>query len=69
MELVFIRKTNTNSLPAPTDLTKNPYRKKNTFLKDATQKSARVVQWGIAIEFVPREPIFEKCYLRDKGGC
>jgi hypothetical protein len=40
-----------------------------SFFKDATQKSARVVQWGIAIAFVPREPIFEKCsHLREKGG-
>jgi hypothetical protein len=44
--------------------------KSNTdFFNDATQKSARVVQLGIAIEFVPREPIFEKCpHLREKGG-
>jgi hypothetical protein len=28
-----------------------------------------VVQWGIAVEFVPRRPIFEKCpHLREKGG-
>ena len=39
------------------------------FYKDATQKSARVVERGIAIEFQPREPIFEKCsHLREKGG-
>ena len=64
-----IGKSNTNNLPAPTDLTENPYLKKNLFFKDATQKSARVVQWGIAIKFVPREPIFEKCpHLREKGG-
>jgi hypothetical protein len=44
-----IGKSNTNNLPAPTDLTDNPYGKKNLFFKDATQKSARVVQWGIAI--------------------
>jgi hypothetical protein len=32
------------------------------------QKSARVVRCGIPIEFVPREPIFEKCsHLREKG--
>jgi hypothetical protein len=62
-------KSNTNNLPAPTDLTENPYGEKNLFFKDATQKSARVVHWGIAVEFVPREPIFEKCpHLREKGG-
>jgi hypothetical protein len=28
-----------------------------------------MVQWGIAIEFVPWSPIFEKCpHLREKGG-
>ena len=28
-----------------------------------------MVQWGIAVEFVPRRPIFEKCpHLREKGG-
>ena len=43
--------------------------KKNPFYKDATQKSAFVVQWGIAVELVPRRPIFEKCpHLREKGG-
>ena len=64
-----IGKSNTNSLPAPTDMTKNPYGKKTLFFKDATQKSASVVQWGIAVEFVPRRPIFEKCsHLREKGG-
>jgi hypothetical protein len=45
----------------------NPYM--NFFFKDATQKSARVVPMGIALEFEPREPIFEKCsHLREKGG-
>jgi hypothetical protein len=64
-----IEKSNTNNLPAPADLTENPYGKKTFFFKDATQKTARVVQWGIDIEFVPREPIFEKCsHLREKGG-
>jgi hypothetical protein len=62
-------KSNTNNLPAPTDLTENLYGKKNLFFKDATQKSARVVVCGIAIELQPREPIFEKCpHLREKGG-
>ena len=28
-----------------------------------------MVQWGIAIEFEPWRPIFEKCsHLREKGG-
>jgi hypothetical protein len=33
------------------------------FLNDENifQKSARVVPWGIAVKFEPREPIFEKC--------
>jgi hypothetical protein len=56
-----IGKSNTNNLPAPTDLTENPYGKKNLFFKDAIQKSATMVRCGIAIESVPREPIFEKC--------
>ena len=69
MEPGCIGKSNTNNLPAPTYLTENPYGKKNLFFKDATQKSARVVERGIAIEFQPREPIFEKCpHLREKGG-
>ena len=64
-----IGKSNTNNLPAPTDLTENPYGKKNFFCCGVSQKSASVVQWGIAIEFVPRRPIFEKCsHLREKGG-
>jgi hypothetical protein len=64
-----IGKSDTNNLPVPTDLTENPYGEKKLFLKDATQKSARVVLGGIAIELEPREPIFEKCpHLREKGG-
>jgi len=64
-----IGKSNTNNLPAPTYLTKNPYGEKKLFYNDATQKSARVVRCGIEIESVPREPIFEKCpHLREKGG-
>ena len=64
-----IGKSDTNNLPAPTDLTKNPYGKKKLFFKAATQKSARVVLGGIAVELEPREPIFEKCsHLREKGG-
>ena len=59
MEPGCIGKSNTNNLPAPTDLTENPYGKKKLFFKDATQKSARVVERGIEIyiEFQPREPI------------
>ena len=66
-----IGKSNTNNLPAPTDLTENPYGKKKLFFKAATQKSARVVERGIAIEFQPREPIFKKkIYIFEKkGGC
>jgi hypothetical protein len=32
------------------------------------QKSASVVQWGIAVEFVPRRPIFENVLLFEKKG-
>ena len=64
-----IGKSNTNNLPAPTDLTENSYGKKNLFFKDATQKSATLVPRGIEIEVVPTWPIFEKCpHLREKGG-
>jgi hypothetical protein len=64
-----IGKSNTNNLPAPTDLIKNPYGKKKLVFKDATQKSASGVIGKIAIELVPRSPIFEKCpHLREKGG-
>ena len=69
IEAGCIGKYNTNNLPAPTDLTENPYGEKKLFFKDATQKSARVVERGILIEFQPREPIFEKySHLREKGG-
>jgi hypothetical protein len=34
MEPGCIGKSNTNNLPAPTDLTENPYGKKNFFLKE-----------------------------------
>ena len=64
-----IGKPNTNNLPTPTDMTENPYGKKKLFFKDATQKSATLVQWGIVVEFLPTWPIFEKCpHLREKGG-
>jgi hypothetical protein len=43
MEPGCIGKSNTKNLPAPTDLTENPYGKKKLFFKDATQKSARVM--------------------------
>ena len=69
MEPGCIGKSNTNNLPAPTDLTENPYLKKKLFFKDATQKSAFMVAPGIAIEVQPWSPIFEKCpHLREKGG-
>ena len=69
MEPGCIGKSDTNNLPAPTDLTENPNRKKKLFFNDATQKSARVVPHGILIKMVPRGPIFEKCpHLRGKGG-
>jgi hypothetical protein len=43
-------KSNTNNLPAPTDLTKNPYGKKNLFCFGVSQKSASVVlQAGLAM--------------------
>jgi hypothetical protein len=63
-------KSNTNNLPAPTDLTENPNSKKNLFfLKDATQKSATMVALEIPVEVQPSWPIFEKCpHLREKGG-
>jgi hypothetical protein len=62
-------KSNTNNLPAPTNLlAENPYGKK-LFCYGVCQKSASVVLSGIAIELVPRRPIFEKCsHLREKGG-
>jgi hypothetical protein len=69
MKTGCIGKSNTNNLPAPTDLTENPYGKKKHFFKDATQKSASMVRCGISMESVPWRPIFEKCpHLREKGG-
>ena len=65
-----IGKSNTNNLPAPTDLSDDPNGKKKLFFKDATQKSASMVLSGIVIELEPWSPIFEKCpHLREKGGC
>jgi hypothetical protein len=64
-----IGKSNTNFLPAPTDLTENPYGKKTFFCFGVSQKSASVVRCGILIESVPRSSTFEKCsHLREKGG-
>jgi hypothetical protein len=64
-----IGKSNTNNLPAPTDLIKNHYWDK-MFFKDATQKSASVVLRGVVVELEPRRPIFEKSsHLGEKGGC
>jgi hypothetical protein len=64
-----IGKSNTNNLLAPTDLTENLYGKKKLVFKDATQKSATLVERGIAITFQPTWPIFGKCpHLREKGG-
>ena len=67
-----IEKSNTNNLPAPTDLNENPYMygKKRLFFKDANQKSARVVPRGIEIKVVPREPILKNVLIFEKkGGC
>jgi hypothetical protein len=45
-------------------------RKKKLVFKDATQKSASMVLWGIAIELEPWRPIFEKMFSssRKRGG-
>jgi hypothetical protein len=62
-------KSNTNNLPAPTDLTENPYKRKNTFFERYNSKiGLRGSIWDcLALE--PRRPIFEKCpHLREKGG-
>ena len=64
-----IEKSNTNNLLAPTDLTEIPYGKKNFFRFGVSQKSASVVLGGMAIELVPRRPIFEKCsHLKKMKG-
>jgi hypothetical protein len=69
MEPWCIGKSNANNLPAPTDLTENPYGKKKLFFKDATQKSVSMVAPGIAINVQPWSPIFEKFpHLRENGG-
>jgi hypothetical protein len=47
-----IGQSNTKNLPAPTDLTKNPYGKKKLVFKDATQKSATlVVKVGVSYPY------------------
>jgi hypothetical protein len=64
-----IGKSNTNNLPAPTDVTENPYGKKKFFCFGVSQKSATLVLGGIVVELEPTWPIFEKCpHLREKGG-
>jgi hypothetical protein len=70
MKLRCIGKSNTNSLPAPTDLTKNPSGEKKLVFKDANQKSATMVPWEFAIELEPWRPIFENVLIFEtKGGC
>jgi hypothetical protein len=39
-----------DNLPAPSNMTKNPTKKKKSFFKDATQKSATLVKWGTAVK-------------------
>ena len=56
MEPGCIGKSNTNNLPAPTDLTENPYGKKNFFCFGVSLVS---VLGGISVELEPRRPIFE----------
>jgi len=69
MKLGCIGKSNTNNLPAPTDLTENPQGEKKLFFEDATQKSASMVRCGIAIESVPWRPIFENVLIFEiRGG-
>jgi hypothetical protein len=58
MEPGCIVKSNTNNIPAPTDLTENPYGEKKLFVNDATQKSARVVVGGIVIELHMRSALY-----------
>ena len=67
MEPGCIGKSYTNNLPTPTNLIENPYAK--TKLKSASQKSASMVEHGIAVAFQPWSPTLEKCsHLREKGG-
>jgi hypothetical protein len=62
-----IGKSNTHNLPAPTDLTENPYAEKNYFCFGVSQKAARVVERGIELEFQPRKPIFENVLIFEKN--
>jgi hypothetical protein len=52
-----IGKSNTDNLPAPTDLTENLYKKKK-ICNDATQKSAPWALFRIPTELEPMESIF-----------
>jgi hypothetical protein len=62
-------KSNANNLPAPTDVSKNPYGKKKFFCFGVSQKSATLVPCGIPVELEPTWPIYEKCpHLWKKGG-
>ena len=54
MEPGCIGKSNTNNLPAPTDLTENPYGKKKHFFNDAIQKSVTLVP---AVKYYNRSPV------------
>jgi hypothetical protein len=70
MEPGCIGKSNTNNLPARTDLTENPYGKKKKIFKAATQKSASMVEPEIAVEFQPWSPILKNVLIFEKkGGC
>jgi hypothetical protein len=65
---ILVGKSNTNNLPAPTDLNENPYGK--MFFNDATQKSATLVPRGIANKMVPTWPILKNVLIFEKkGGC
>jgi hypothetical protein len=70
MKTGCIGKSNTNNLPAPTDLSENPYGEKIFFCFGVSQKSASVVLGEIVTELVPRSPIFENVLIFEKkGGC
>jgi hypothetical protein len=62
-------KFNTKNLPAPTDLTENPYEKKKTVFCSCNSKIGSRGTTRNSNKVVPREPIFEKCsHLREKQG-
>ena len=66
-----IGKSNTNNLPAPTDLTENPYGKKKLVFNDATQKSASMVACKRNCNRITTmEPDFWKMFSssRKRGG-